>query len=272
MHGTGTAGRHDVERREVLVERLIRRDSVVVVLCLAAAIALSFAYLVKGPSLGGMENMSGMTGMPAPMATNWSSFAWLAPMWVAMMIGMMLPSATPMLLLFARLQRISYPAATPMGATLGFAAGYLLVWIGFSFAAALLQSALSEQAWLSQDMRLQSTVAQAALLGAAGIFELTPLKSMCLDACRSPARFLADHGHASAFGPLRTGAEHGLFCLGCCAILMWLLFVGGVMSPLAIGGLTIAILTQKLAPPAWHLDRVFGAALIGMCAALLLRG
>lgn len=245
----------------VLVERLVRQDRLIVAASVGAVVVLCIAYLVYGPS---MPAMDGMPDMPMAVGFDRASFLWLAPMWVVMMVGMMLPSAAPMLLLFARLQRVSYPAQNPAIAILLFAAGYVLVWVGFSLAAAFLQAFLSGQDWLNADMRLQSRGAQAALLIVAALFEISPLKATCLYVCRSPAQFLADHRHPHRLGTLRTGAEHGLFCLGCCAALMALLFVGGVMNPLMIGGLAVVVLAQKIAPASWRLDRAVAIGLAAM--------
>lgn len=246
-----------------LVERVVRQDRLVVAASIGAVVVLCIAYLVYGPS---MPAMDGMPDMVMPMGFDRASFLWLAPMWITMMVGMMLPSAAPMLLLFARLRRVSYPAKNPANEILLFAAGYVLVWAGFSLAAAFLQAFLSGQAWLNDDMRLQSRGAQAALLVVAALFEISPLKTACLDGCRSPAQFLADHRHPHRLGTLRTGAEHGLFCIGCCAALMALLFVGGVMNPLMIGGLAIVVLAQKIAPASWRLDRAVALGLAVMAA------
>lgn len=256
----------EVRSGDALVERLVRQDRAVVLLAISALVAISIAYLVAGPSMPTMEDMPDMA---MPMAMDWASFSWLAPMWIAMMIGMMLPSAAPMLLLFARHQRFSDPARNPAAATLNFAGGYLAVWIGFSLLAAFLQAYLSGQSWLTDEMRLGSPLARAALLAAAGIFELTPLKSVCLESCRSPAQFLAAHARS---GNLAKGLRHGLFCLGCCAALMGLLFVAGVMNPLAIGALAVIVLAQKLAPPHWRLDMVAGIALMTAAVFVLARG
>ena len=250
-----------------LVERLVRQDRLAVAASIGAVVALCAAYLVYGPS---MPATDGMPDMAMPMGFDRASFLWLAPMWVVMMIGMMLPSAAPLLLLFARLQRVSYPTKNPADAILLFAAGYVVVWAGFSLAAAFMQAFLSGQDWLNADMRLQSRGAQAALLIVAALFEMSPLKATCLNGCRSPAQFLADHRHPHRVGTLRTGAEHGLFCLGCCAALMALLFVGGVMNPLMIGGLAVVVLAQKIAPASWRLDWVVAIGLAAMGGYLFL--
>jgi predicted metal-binding membrane protein len=255
--------------RDTFIERMVRKDRAVVMAALAAIVMLCLAWLLFGPAMPAME---GMPDMAEPMGLTLRTFAWLAPMWVAMMIGMMTPGAAPMLLLFARLQRVGRPDVNPAAAILVFAAGYGLVWTGFSLAAALLQAFLSEQAWLGMAMRLDTPSARAAVLITAGMFELTPLKSRCLEKCRSPVHFLAEHGSQGLAAAFRTGVHHGLFCIGCCAALMGVLFVAGVMNPLAIGGLAVLVLAQKLAPAAWRLDLLTGVALVAAGIVLLIWG
>jgi len=154
--------------------------------------------------------------------------------------------------------------------TAAFAAGYLLAWLVFSVAATCLLWALeradavsavstgSRAAWLS-----------AAILIAAGLYQLSPLKHACLNACRSPADFLTRHWRPGSFGALRMGLEHGVFCVGCCWALMALLFVGGVMNPLWIGVLAIFVLAEKLGPHGLWLARLSGIVLIVWGAATL---
>jgi predicted metal-binding membrane protein len=179
----------------------------------------------------------------------------LIVMWWLMMVAMMLPSAVPAILLYARLKQRNEGRA--IGATWIFLGGYLAMWLLFSIAAAVAQSLLA-----GPSMALDSRVAQATVLIAAGLYQLSPLKSACVSQCRSPAEFLSRHWRPGPAGTLRLGVIHGAYCLGCCWMLMALLFVGGVMNLLWVIGLTIIVATEKLAPGGPLLGRAGGAALI----------
>ena len=169
-------------------------------------------------------------------------------MWAIMMVGMMLPSAAPMTLLYAGMVCKAERQGTPMAPTAAFVAGYLAMWCLFSVGATLAQWGLHEAAMLSPMMVANSQVLGAALLMMAGVFQLTPWKAVCLDHCRSPAHFIAQHWRSGASGAFRLGLHHGAFCLGCCWALMGLLFVGGVMNLLWIAGITIFVFLEKVLP------------------------
>jgi predicted metal-binding membrane protein len=176
--------------------------------------------------------------------------------WTVMMAAMMLPSATPMILLHrlgadGHLRRQLWSAA--------FVAGYLIVWASVGivvWGASMAASAIV--------MPEQRAVAVAAILLLAGIYQLTPLKSTCLRACRTPADFLMTHWHRGLSGQLRLGIEHGLYCLGCCWALMTL-FVGvGAMSLVWAVGIAIVVLVEKVRPEGVAFGRIAGAVLIAL--------
>jgi predicted metal-binding membrane protein len=183
-------------------------------------------------------------------------------MWVLMMIGMMVPSAAPMVLVFARYSRQRRDRSQPYTPAGAFLAGYLIVWTLFSLGATTLQWALDRAALLSPMMVSTSPSLGGGILIVAGVFQLTPYKSACLKHCRSPLEFFMKSWRSGVGGALRMGFEHGVYCTGCCWILMCILFVGGVMSLLWIGGITIFVLAEKLAPFGISLARVSGVALI----------
>jgi predicted metal-binding membrane protein len=162
----------------------------------------------------------------------------LCAMWIVMMAGMMLPSAAPLLLLYARGGSHAY----------AMAGGYLIVWVGFSVAATALQRALSALLLLSPMMEAVSPRVSGGMLVLAGIYQLTPLKRACLASCASPQTFLMRHWRDGRTGAFRMGLAHGLFCAGCCWALMLLLFAGGVMNLAAIGAITALVLVEKLTP------------------------
>lgn len=218
---------------------------------------------------GSSMPMSGMAAMaPAPWTA--ATFVLTFPMWWVMMIGMMIPSSLPAILLFGRVQHHYRKGEKPKLYVAAFVSGYLLAWGGFSALATAVQWALGSVGLMSQmSMSVGSTIA-AALLAAAGLYQLSPLKHACLRHCRSPADFIATHQRPGLSGALRTGAHHGLYCVGCCWLLMALLFVGGVMNLLWVAGLAVFVLLEKIVPAGHWLARASGVAML-VIAALLAR-
>jgi predicted metal-binding membrane protein len=180
-------------------------------------------------------------------------------MWTVMMAAMMLPSATPMVLFFAALNRKRGEGAR----SLYFVAAYLALWTAFSAAATTAQWALQSFGLVSPMIVSTSAVLSGALLVIAGLFQFTPLKHACLRACRSPLGFLMSDWNDGLLGAWRMGIRHGLYCLGCCWALMALLFVGGVMNILWIAALAALVAVEKLAPRGEQVARVLGCFIIG---------
>lgn len=213
---------------------------------------LAWVHLLSG---AGMDPMAGMDGMALP---GWQA---IATMWATMMVAMMLPSAAPAILLYARTHRHSLGSeARPP--TMAFLAGYLACWIGAAMLAAALQLALG-------GMNLVSRSAAAGLLISAGLYQLSPLKDACLSRCRSPAQFLSRHYRPGATGAFRLGLLHGAYCVGCCWLLMALLFVGGVMNLLWIAALTLLVAAEKLLPGGRWIARIAGIGFVFWGLALL---
>jgi predicted metal-binding membrane protein len=183
-------------------------------------------------------------------------------MWMVMMVGMMLPAATPMILFFAAFARRSRAQGHRVAPTGAFVAGYVAIWSAFAFFATGLQWALDRAAALSPHMATINPAFGGTILIAAGLYQWTPLKDACLGHCRSPVAFLSSHWRRGVSGALRMGVEHGAFCVGCCWALMALLFVGGVMNLLWVAAITIAVLTEKLASIGGWIARGLGTALI----------
>ena len=206
-----------------------------------------------------------MTGSAAWMVTaTWDTphMVLLWAMWAAMMAGMMLPSAAPLVLLYARASRHRADlqhSALRLHALVG---GYVLVWALFSVGATVLQRLLAASQLLTPMMEPASNVAAAALLLIAAVYQLTPLKQACLRSCRSPISFLASRWRTGVTGALRMGAEHGVVCLGCCWALMLLIFAGGVMNLFVVVALTGWVAVEKLAPFGQQSARVSGALLL----------
>jgi predicted metal-binding membrane protein len=186
---------------------------------------------------------------------------------------MMTPSAAPTVLLYGWIYRHAQAQGREQGLapTWAFAAGYLLVWLGFALAAVGLHWGLERTGLLSPAMMgSQSKWLSAAVLIAAGLYQLSPLQGACLNHCRSPAHFLSRHWRPGAAGAVRLGALHGAHCVGCCWMLMALLFVGGVMNLAWIAALTLLVTAQKLLPGGRWVGRAAGVAMLAWGAATLL--
>jgi predicted metal-binding membrane protein len=217
--------------------------------------------------------MGGMGGShPSGTSADHTS-GWLLTigMWWVMMIAMMTPSATPAILLYARVHRHSVARGERQGErppTGSFAAGYLLVWLAFSVAAAILHLALEEGGLISA-LGSRSRWLSAGILISAGIYQLSPLKTACLSHCRSPAEFLSRHWRPGASGALRLGVRHGAYCVGCCWVLMALLFVGGAMNLIWIAALGALVMVEKLVRGGSGVGRTVGVILVGWGLATL---
>lgn len=216
---------------------------------------------------GGMADMA-MAGMPMP----WSlvDALLMLAMWGVMMIGMMLPSALPMILLYQQILHKRSANAQRHLTLLLFCLAYLVVWGGFSLIATALQWGLDQLALLSPAMRSQSHWLAAGLLLAAGVYQWLPGKAACLAHCRGPVLFFMSNWHPGVAGGWRMGLRHGLYCLGCCWALMGLLFVGGVMNLLWVALIGAYVLLEKLLPHGLWLSRLAGALLIAWGFTLLL--
>jgi predicted metal-binding membrane protein len=182
-------------------------------------------------------------------------------MWAVMMVGMMTGTAAPMLLLFAGAQEARGKRAIPVAVTL-FGLGYTIVWVGFSAGAALAQWLLHLTAMLTPAMAASNGRLAGGILVAAGAYQLTPVKGLCLTRCRSPLGFLMTNWHPGTLGALQMGLRHGVYCLGCCWLLMCLLFVVGVMNLVWVAALTAFVLVEKIGPFGFIVARVAGAIMI----------
>lgn len=257
------------------LEALLRRDRMIVVAALAIVTILSWAYvlyLAGEMEMGGMEmtgfrmaaTATGMVMTPAFQAWNAAEFAFTFAMWLVMMVGMMTPSAAPIILLYARVGRQAAVQGRPFASTLWFVAGYLLAWTGFSIAASAVQWALDRAALLTPAMASASSVLGSLVLLAAGVYQWTPLKDKCLTQCQSPIDFIMRNGgfRRQPLASMRLGMSHGFYCVGCCWALMTLLFVGGVMNVLWIAVIAILVLVEKIIPAGTLIPRVCGATFI----------
>jgi predicted metal-binding membrane protein len=264
------------------LETVLRRDRWIVGGAIGVIAALAWFYvlwLADDMDMGGMD-MSGYRMIPAgisimlPADEPWRAieFGYVFLMWTVMMVGMMAPSAAPMILMYAGVGRRGKARGKTYAATGWFAAGYLLAWTGFSLAATLLQWAIERTTLLDSRMVIASPLAGAIVLIAAGLYQWTPLNDVCLAQCQSPFGFLMRHGgfRDTPRGCLLLGLRHGGYCVGCCWVLMALLFVGGVMNVLWIALLALLVLLEKLTPIGRWVARAAGIACIAAGAWLLL--
>jgi len=256
---------------------------VIVLAALAIITATAWAdlaWLADDMAMGGMD-MTGFRMIPAgrslmmPASEPWQpiEFGYVFVMWVVMMIGMMMPSAAPMILIYARVGRQAAVQGKPFAASGWFAGGYLLAWTTFSLVATSAQWALERAALLTPMMESASNRLGAAVLILAGLYQWAPLKDACLSHCRSPLLFIQQHGgfRREPLGALALGFRHGLYCIGCCWALMALLFVGGVMNLFWIATLAILVLFEKVVPFGRVVARAAGLVFIAAGVWLLLQ-
>lgn len=246
----------------------LKRDRLCVLSGFGIVVLVAWLYLVINPQradmTGGADGMGMGQGMRAMTEVHpWSTatFALTLAMWAAMMIAMMVPSAAPMALMYAAVARKAAAQQSPVAPTFVFVAGYVAVWAVFSVAATTSQWILDRMALLSPMMVSRSSVLGSVLLIAAGLYQLTPLKRACLEHCRAPAHFIARHWRRGRLGAFAMGVRHGAYCVGCCWVLMALLFVGGVMNLLLIAAIAGFVLLEKTLPFAEIGGRIVGGAL-----------
>ena len=251
---------------------VLRRDRIIVILALGLLTGLAWSYLLclsADMSMGGMDMTgfrmipSGMALMvPADMPWRAMEFIFVFAMWTVMMVGMMTPSAAPMILMYARVGRQIQAHGRPLAATVWFATGYFLVWIAFALLATLVQWGFERTVLLDFTMATTSTVVGGLLFVAAGSYQWTRLKgrmpysmpeAVCVpDAPRRLSRRRAGF----------SDARHGAYCVGCCWALMALLLFGGVMNVLWIALLALLILLEKVAPFGRQIALLAGVVLI----------
>ena len=244
------------------LERMIRHDRLVVAGGLLAVTLLAWLYLwliaTDMAAMGAEAERHTAMGMVMPDMRAWgiADFVWLFLMWAVMMVAMMLPSAAPLILLVAGTYRRRGSDARWL--TAAFAGGYLGAWVAFSAVAALAQTVLHRTALLSPSMASGSVWLAGGILVAAGVYQWLPVKNACLTRCRSPLHFLTHEWREGTVGALVMGLRHGWFCVGCCWMLMALLFVGGVMNVIWVAVLTAFVLVEKLARQGPRVGQVAG--------------
>jgi len=256
--------------RPTRLETALRRDrgTLLIVLVAIPLAAWTWIALMARDMYGSMQGPSAWM-----MSTEWDwpRVVLLWAMWAVMMIAMMLPTAAPLILLYASAMRGNADVQAPARRVYALAAGYVFVWTLFSVAATALQRGLARGLVLTPMMEPATPLAGAAILAIAGVYQLTPLKRACLRACRSPLGFMMQRWRDGAAAAFRLGVEHGTHCLGCCWALMLILFAGGVMNLVVIFALTAWVLVEKLAPFGDRTATASGVLLFGVAIWMGLR-
>jgi predicted metal-binding membrane protein len=259
---------------DAVLAAVLRRDRALVLTCLIMLVVIAWSYvlwLAVDMDMGGMDMPefrmipAGM-GLMMPVNAPWQAieFAFVFVMWAVMMVGMMTSSAAPVVLLYARVGRQVGPGQAPFAASAWFAGGYLVAWIAFSLIATIAQWAIERAGWLGPTMASANNTFGGFILIVAGLYQWSPFKDACLRQCQAPLQFIQRHGgfRSDARGSLALGIRHGAYCVGCCWMLMALLFVVGVMNVLWIALLMAFVLLEKVLPTRRLMSRISGAGFI----------
>jgi predicted metal-binding membrane protein len=243
------------------LESILRKGDVIVIVPFIAATLLAWTWILT-MSVDMYGSMTGASAWAMRTQVSAEYVALLLAMWSVMMAGMMLPSASPFLLLYAGVVRRSAEAAHTAVRVYLLALGYLLVWVAFSGVATVGQLLMAKLWLVSPMMQLANHRLSAAAIIVAGIYQFSPVKGRCLENCRSPVEHLTRHWSPGNTGAFRMGLRHGVECLGCCWALMLLLFAGGVMNAYVIGALTLFVAIEKITPMGVRAARIGGALLL----------
>ncbi len=253
-----------------LLEVALRHERGVLLVVLVIVPVASWTWI----ALMARDMYGTMHGASAWMMTavwDWPRLVLLWAMWAVMMTAMMLPTAAPLILLYASAARRNAETGSAALRVYALAAGYVMVWALFSVAATALQRGLAAAFFLTPMMEPATPVAGSIVLAIAAIYQLTPLKRVCLRACRSPLGFMVSRWRSGVAGAFRLGVDHGAFCVGCCWAMMLILFAGGVMNLVVIGSLTGWVLIEKLAPFGERTTAASSAILFALAGWMLLR-
>jgi predicted metal-binding membrane protein len=258
-------------RDDIVLTKLLRHDRAVVAVGAAVIALIGWGYLFyEGWAMQHMD----LVAMAMPSTGAWGLMDLLVvfAMWAVMMVAMMVPSATPMLLTFATIARSRRAKGRAFVALWVFLAGYLVLWTAFSLAATLAQWGLHSLALISPMMVGTSPVLGSVLLIVAGIYQWTPFKQACLRHCRTPLQFLLTSWQDGAAGAFLIGLRHGAYCLGCCWLLMAVLFAVGVMNLAWIAAISVFVLLEKTIPRGLWVAKLAGLALMGFGGWIALSG
>jgi predicted metal-binding membrane protein len=252
-----------------VLEAVLRRPGCIIVSCLGGLAATAWWYTLDMAARMSV-NMAAMVTMGAHrMVLGPSDVLITFMMWALMMVAMMLPAATPAVLIHAaaRRQRQSQGVLTPTGL---FVLGYIAAWTVFSLGATLFQWALHDLALLTGAMAIESHLIAGGVLIGIGTYQWSPLKYACLSHCQSPIGFFFGHWREDPVGIFGMGLRHGLYCVGCCWLLMLILFLVGVMNLVWVAGIALYVLGEKLLPVGKRLSQASGVIAIGTGVVLVL--
>lgn len=244
------------------LERVLRRDRLIIGVVLAVLAALSWLQMFAPAAA--VPARDGAPLLPCCGARFGVAFL----MWVVMMAGMMIPSVAPMVLTHAAIARRRVASGAPFVSSGLFLAGYLVAWVGFSAAAAFLQGVLFRAAVLDGRSLAIGPWAGAAVLVAAAMFQLSPAKSACLTQCRAPVGYFMTEWREGKMGALIMGLRHGSFCIGCCWLLMAVLFAVGIMNVVWGAVLTAFVVAEKVLP--WRRAVVWSGGAACLAGAIVL--
>ena len=250
----------------------LKRDRLIIISGLFFIALLSWLYIIYLYKQMVYMDMDALF-FAMPMTPEWTyiDFVLLFLMWLVMMIAMMIPSVSPLILIFATINRQRKHQDHPFINAAFLMAGYFLVWAAFSLVATVLQWLLQQMSLLSPEMKTTNKIFGSIILIVAGIFQFTPLKQSCLAHCRTPLGFVLQHWKEGKQGALRMGIENGFYCLGCCWMLMVLLFVTGIMNLLWVSTIAIFVLVEKLLAQIRWIPYFAGAFLILYGVFILIR-
>jgi len=241
------------------IESLLQREQLLVFSGLALITVLAWAYMLHmawGMVGKGMDINLACLGHWGP-----GDLAHMFIMWSIMMVAMMVPSASPMIIIFASVNRQRSGMQGPFIPTWLFVLGYLTAWTVYSALATLVQWGLHTAALLTHTLVITSPLLAALLLVATGIFQWTPFRDACMTQCRSPFGFIITEWREGRWGALIMGLKHGIYCVGCCWMLMTLCFALGVMNMLWMAALTAFMLLEKITDNKW-ISRTAGLILV----------
>jgi len=245
---------------------LLGRQRAVLTFSLVVMVGLAWAYLIwmaADMAVSGGGTIAHCASMPGMTSSSAAYLFWIFIMWAVMAVAMMLPTSLPLVFLFGRFWQAKHGGAEPVRATLWMIAGYLAAWLVFGLAAALLQVGLEQVDLITPVMgEVRSPLVAGGVIIAAGVFQLTPLKMACLSKCRTPLTFLNTRWRDGKMGPFVMGFDDGLFCLGCCWVLMLLMFVSGVMNLFWMAVLTVFMIAEKIVPHGVLFTKITGYLLI----------
>jgi predicted metal-binding membrane protein len=256
---------------------ILRHERIVIAAGLVGVVVVGWIYLWHGAGMGmSARDMTTLSLFPHLQAEAGGSMNadWpvVIAMWWIMMIAMMTPSSAPLVLLYGLvLRRHAKKGKDVFILTFMLLSGYLIAWLAFAVIATAFQQLL-EPAGLISEMMLwsRSKVFSALVLAMAGLYQLSPLKHACLVQCRSPLRFLTEYWRPGRLGSVILGVRHGAYCVGCCWMLMALLFVGGVMNLVWIAVLTVVVLMEKLLSAGEKIGKFSGGLLLIWAIATML--